>query len=402
MQLITPYCRRLCGDDKVNRRTQTLKGFNVVNNPVLPAKAMRGHKETKMQNFLRNKIKTIFISLGGGCNLSCSYCSQKKEHIENIAVVNKDIYRFIKEHASYHSKSDKLKVLFYGGEPLLYFDKIKTIAKKIKSKKIHFTIITNGKLLNQEIVKFLNKYKFGVQVSWDGRASLESRGFDAVKEKKDLLFKLNSMSFSSIITDKLRLKDLVEDIETFNTEYAKRNNGRIANAIVDAVRDRNNAAGRIDYNVLEQDMRDLIKSVFVEGKNESFKYWFNLEFKNLRNFITVYKDKQSVLSPCPEGLQHISINLKGDILHCHNASGINGTIYSDYYEYLSKVLSKTKSCQEGAFCEVYSLCKGGCKLANALGENTDIYCQSRKALLKPILEFVSYLHYALTKEVVNV
>ncbi|MDR3049702.1 MAG: 30S ribosomal protein S1 [Elusimicrobiota bacterium] len=52
---------RLCGDDEVNRRTQTLKGFNAVNNHILPAGLYGGQGEVKMtQKKELNKMQTVF------------------------------------------------------------------------------------------------------------------------------------------------------------------------------------------------------------------------------------------------------------------------------------------------------------------------------------------------------
>ena len=63
---------------------------------------------------------------------------------------------------------------FYGGEPLLAFSLIKNIVAflKAKNKKYNkrstFSITTNGYLLNDEIIQFLNDSKFHIVISYDG------------------------------------------------------------------------------------------------------------------------------------------------------------------------------------------------------------------------------------------
>jgi len=58
---------------------------------------------------------------------------------------------------------------FYGGEPLLSFELIKqTIsllnnANKESGKKSDYSITTNGSLLSDEIIQFLDEHKFSVE-----------------------------------------------------------------------------------------------------------------------------------------------------------------------------------------------------------------------------------------------
>lgn len=65
---------------------------------------------------------------------------------------------------------------FYGGEPLLSLNLIReTISllnyKNIEfSKKSHYSITTNGSLFSEEVIQFLNEYKFSIELSFDGLA----------------------------------------------------------------------------------------------------------------------------------------------------------------------------------------------------------------------------------------
>lgn len=65
---------------------------------------------------------------------------------------------------------------FYGGEPLLSFDLIKKVVSflneknKELEKNAHYSITTNGSLLTEGIIQFLNKHKFSVELSFDGLA----------------------------------------------------------------------------------------------------------------------------------------------------------------------------------------------------------------------------------------
>lgn len=70
---------------------------------------------------------------------------------------------------------------FYGGEPLLSFELIRKVVSFIKikdknqDKKAHYSLTTNGSLLSDEIIQFLNEHKFSVELSFDGLAQDVSR-----------------------------------------------------------------------------------------------------------------------------------------------------------------------------------------------------------------------------------
>jgi len=63
---------------------------------------------------------------------------------------------------------------FYGGEPLLHFELIKKFIpfierkSRVLHKKPRFYITTNGSLITKDILRFLNYYKFSVELSFDG------------------------------------------------------------------------------------------------------------------------------------------------------------------------------------------------------------------------------------------
>ena len=70
---------------------------------------------------------------------------------------------------------------FYGGEPLLAFAEIRRTVEQIeglpkkRSIKTHYSLTTNGSLLNDEILDFLEDHEFSVLLSFDGLAQDISR-----------------------------------------------------------------------------------------------------------------------------------------------------------------------------------------------------------------------------------
>jgi sulfatase maturation enzyme AslB (radical SAM superfamily) len=105
------------------------------------------------------------------CNFNCTYCYQKKGKKYLDVITAKKAVDFFFPFLTRESS-----INFYGGEPRLAFAGIKDIVNHIqtknmdKKKTIHYSISTNGSLINDEVLEFLNKNKFSVLLSFDGLA----------------------------------------------------------------------------------------------------------------------------------------------------------------------------------------------------------------------------------------
>lgn len=120
----------------------------------------------KIQLDTTNLHLTIAPTLN--CNFRCTYCYEKEKQntkIISIDIINK-IIDFIKE-----KYPKKLEVEWYGGEPLLCIDEIKYFNEQCELNNINLcqSIITNGYLLTDEIIKYFHEKKFQqIQVTIDG------------------------------------------------------------------------------------------------------------------------------------------------------------------------------------------------------------------------------------------
>jgi len=121
-------------------------------------------------------LREIVIVASSGCNQHCSYC-------------------WIRGHAEMSppwptvaAAADKLLasplrsvwVSFTGGEPLQAFPLVRTTVEYISShrradKRVRYKLLTNGLLLDREILCFLAKHRFDVQVSLDGSRGVNDR-----------------------------------------------------------------------------------------------------------------------------------------------------------------------------------------------------------------------------------
>lgn len=117
----------------------------------------------------------IWVHTSNRCNLSCPYCYVNAEARGKIMKDNiwdnleERIYSTVQERKS---KSFQLKLA--GGEPLLTFHIWKNRIPNIKSRllkldcKLKLQILTNGTLINEDILNFIKEHKIGVGISLDG------------------------------------------------------------------------------------------------------------------------------------------------------------------------------------------------------------------------------------------
>jgi len=102
------------------------------------------------------------------CNFACEYCYEQNRIPSYMSQSTEDsIVKFIKTHKAIKA----IKVLWYGGEPLLCFDKIKSLTKKIAllGKSYDSQLITNGYCLTNELIKTLDEVKIThIQITIDG------------------------------------------------------------------------------------------------------------------------------------------------------------------------------------------------------------------------------------------
>lgn len=110
------------------------------------------------------------------CNMSCKYCYEGKEKSgKNMSVEIADkAIDFTLKHYQKLNLDVPLVVGFHGGEPLLQYELIKYIIERFKNyfrdtnKKLHFSMTTNGILLNEEISDYLCKNIKFLSISLDG------------------------------------------------------------------------------------------------------------------------------------------------------------------------------------------------------------------------------------------
>jgi len=122
-------------------------------------------------------VKALCLHVAHTCNLNCSYCfaSQGKYQGDRALMsfdVGKQAFDFLIANSGTRRN---LEVDFFGGEPMMNFDVVKQLVayarsvEKEHNKNFRFTFTTNGMLLDEDVMDFLNAEMSNVVLSLDGR-----------------------------------------------------------------------------------------------------------------------------------------------------------------------------------------------------------------------------------------
>ena len=278
----------------------------------------------------------LFIILGNDCNLQCIYCCQKQ-------IKERRIPRIIKPKfwEYFHSIPAGTHVVFFGGEPLLYFGAIKEIMSHRSD--LEYGIITNGKLLDKDTVEWLNKYHVSVTVSWDGPISQYTRGYDVLKENHNIR-DVDMLGISAVLTKWTVVHEVVDRaIELLpNKEFGLHFDFPL-NFTDDELE-----FEKVDTKQLYKDMR-MYTDKFIN--DEATPVEQSLVYSVIRELI----GKPHYGNKCGNGTTTINIDLEGNLYNCHSESKP-----SEYSEEWDKTIKRQSGMCEK--CNMLPFCGGGCSL----------------------------------------
>ena len=128
-------------------------------------------------------VKAMCLHVAHDCNLRCEYCfAGKGSYSGERSVMPVETGKKAIDYLVAHSQGrHNLEVDFFGGEPLLNFPLIKEVVayarslEKEKDKLFRFTVTTNGMLLDDEKIDYINREMYNVVLSVDGRPEVNDR-----------------------------------------------------------------------------------------------------------------------------------------------------------------------------------------------------------------------------------
>lgn len=332
-------------------------------------------------------IKAMCLHIAHDCNIRCQYCFASQGDFEGdrsmmSLEVGKKALKFLVENSG---NRRNLEVDFFGGEPLMNFEVVKSLVtygrslEKEYNKLFRFTITTNGVLLDDDKIDYINEHMDNAVLSIDGR-----------KEINDLMrYTINGGGTYDIIVPKF--KDLVEKrgnknyyvrgtFTRFNIDFAKdvihmADLGFKSTSVEPVV-----AKAEHDYALREEDLEkvyeqyDLLAEELISrsGKDNDFSFF---------HFIVDLSQGPCVvkrLTGCGAGSEYVAITPDGDIYPCHQFVGdedfkIGSVVEGTYNNHLSHEFKEAHvyNKEKCKTCWAKFYCSGGCH-ANAYNFNQDI------------------------------
>jgi radical SAM protein with 4Fe4S-binding SPASM domain len=205
-------------------------------------------------------------------------------------------------------------VNFYGGEPVLNFDIIERtvnflIIENTKFKKrSHFSITTNGALLSEEEIRFLDKHCFSVELSFDGLAQV-------IRRDRKSYDKVIQAIANLLESQNIRL----EINSVFDAESVEYVSESIAFIIGLGVRNIN-----LSLSILgswNQPSLDKLEQEIAKLGNIQLDYYKNTGEIRLVNF---REDDQKGIFYCSAGRDRLAVSTDGKIWGCH--------LFADYFK----------------------------------------------------------------------
>lgn len=326
-------------------------------------------------------VKALCLHVAHDCNLRCQYCFASTgdfgtgRKIMPFEVAKKAI-DFVIERSG---KRRNIEVDFFGGEPLMAWDTVKQTIDYARSieeehgKKFRFTITTNGLLLDDEKIDYINANMDNVVLSLDGRPSVNDEMRKTVS---------GAGSYDIIVP---KFQKLVEKRDPKLDYYARGTfTGKNLDFAEDVVHIADEGFDRLSvepvaaedgcgYELTEADLDkiyaeyDRLTDIMEARRKEGKPFHFFHFMVDLNQGPCVVKR----LRGCGAGYEYVAVTPEGDIYPCHQFVGneafkqgsvLDGSFDMDIaHKFASMNIYTREKCGD---CWAKFYCSGGCSAAN--------------------------------------
>lgn len=335
----------------------------------------------------KSVVKALCLHICHDCNLRCKYCfASTGDFGGERAMMSLDVGKRAIDFLIQESANRKnLEIDFFGGEPMMNFDVVKGIVEYARSKEkehnknFRFTLTTNGLLLNDDNIEYINENMQNIVLSIDGREEVNDKMRYRVDGKgcyKDILPKFkNVASLRNQDNYYVRGTFTRENIDFSNDVIHLANEGFKQISVEPVV-----AAKDTGYDLRVEDLGQL----FDEYEKLAYEYvkrrkegdWFN--FFHFMIDLTQGPCIVKRLSGCGSGHEYLAITPEGDIYPCHQFVGNHefkmgnvedSVLNKDIQNHFKNSNVYTK--EECGSCWAKFYCSGGCA-ANSHQFHNDI------------------------------
>lgn len=315
------------------------------------------------------------------CNLNCMYCYEgsKKDKIFQQEYVE-PLILFIKEFAM-EVPQEELMINFHGGEPLLNFDMIRTVVKRLKQENMraNYSFTTNGLLINEYMVQFIKENDIYLSISLDGGKEIND------KNRVDYA---GNGTYDRVMKQIALLKDYGVSYRTRMTVIPE-----TASQLFDSV-----------ITLIEQGCTNLVAApdLFAKTWNDQLLKTLEQQLIQVYDYVAIMEEVDFVFYMneikkkgfCDGGIREFSVDADGAVYPCtyvvgeqkHKIgsifSGIHKEIVDEFISIYSKNNENCSGCSYSQFCMA-----NRCKFLNYLITNQylvgpDIICEIENMMLR--------------------
>ncbi len=324
-------------------------------------------------------VKALCLHVSHDCNLRCKYCFASTGDFGTGHRMTMDFdtaKRAIDWVVAKSGKRRNIEVDFFGGEPLMAMDTVKRTVEYARSleekydKVFRFTITTNGILLDDETIDYINREMSNVVLSLDGRGEVNDRMRPTVNGKGS--YEIIVPKFQKLVAGRGTKDYYVRGTFTRdNLDFSKDvlHMGELGFRHVSV----EPCSGPIDdpFAIREEDLSrveeeyEKLAQLLMDRKDINF-FHFNVD---LAQGPCVIKR----LRGCGAGCEYVAITPDGDIYPCHQFVGKEefrmGSVYDGSFDmeisgqFAQQNVYTRPACRK---CWARFYCSGGCSAANLL------------------------------------
>lgn len=321
-------------------------------------------------------VKALCLHVAHDCNLSCKYCFAGEGEYHGVrGLMSEEVGKAAIDFLIKNSRNRKnVEVDFFGGEPLMNFEVIKKVVDYARSKEkecdknFRFTLTTNGVLLNDEIIDYINENMYNVVLSIDGRPkvndymrpTINGKGsYDIIMPKfKKLVEKRKGKQYYIRGTFTHHNLDFTEDVRHIVEQ------GFNEVSVEPVV-----APNNMPYAIKEEDVSTIVKEYeklacyFLDQVKKEAPFNFFHFMIDLEGGPCVHKR----LAGCGSGTEYLAVTPEGDLYPCHQFVGLPEFKMGDVKEGIDRadIRSQFEKCnvyskKECSDCFAKLFCSGGC------------------------------------------
>ncbi len=294
---------------------------------------------------LEHRLQKLTLQITQNCNLRCSYCAYSGKYNQRTHNKNTMSIETLQKSIDFVMKRsdgvERLNIGFYGGEPLLEFQKIKEavgyINNKYAGRKVDYSLTTNGTIFNDEIINFFIENEFNIMISLDGPREMHNR---------NRVFENGVGSFDKVMENLRHIKDYYPEFFkkiSFNTVVAPGNDYKCINDFFSAnevLEDNNLSRSTVStWNIKDDISYD--DKYFITYKFQSLKILmaalglysrkkisrlFATDFVEIQRFyddigkIPICSKCAHPGGPCIPGARRPMVDINGNIFPCERVS----------------------------------------------------------------------------------